>query len=427
MHIRPITRTLLATALAGAVAFGALAQSGGASAAKEKELDAARMQLQAAARRVAELSRELGRPGEGAYVFERHMLQKPALGVLLEAEGSRGVRIAGVTPDSGAAKAGLRTGDVITSIGGKAIAGATGEERLAGLRGQLADLKDGQAVQVGYERGGRAATVAVTPRKSASFTMFSPEGNTLMPHGNVRLLHGTDGALQIEADGVTVRPRPGTPLRIERGDGDGKAVERRIVRHGAGAPEGHARHVRIMSTPGVAPEVHREIIRLARDPACGGKPECRAIALAEAFRWNGLNLASIDENLGRYFGTRDGVLVVSAGPDLSGLQSGDVIRRVDGRSVATPRDVMDVLRAKPEGGSVAVDYLRDRKPGSAQVKVPKAMRVPLPPMPPMAPVPPDAPPAPPVGLVPRAPEAIAVAAVPPMPRVAPLPAPRRID
>ena len=44
--------------------------------------------------------------------------------------------------------------------------------------------------------------------------------------------------------------------------------------------------------------------------------------LAEAFRWNGLNLASVDAKLGRYFGTDRGVLVLSSGPDLAGLQAG---------------------------------------------------------------------------------------------------------
>src|SRR3970040_550127 len=76
-----LSRTLLATALAGAFAFSASAQST-ATSAKEQELEAARTQLQQSARRVAELSRELGRPAEGL-VVERRLLSKPVLGVLL--------------------------------------------------------------------------------------------------------------------------------------------------------------------------------------------------------------------------------------------------------------------------------------------------------------------------------------------------------
>ena len=96
-----------------------------------------------------------------------------------------------------------------------------------------------------------------------------------------------------------------------------------------------------------------------------------ASLLSEAFRWSGLNLASVDAQLGRYFGTDKGVLVLSAGPVLEALQAGDVILRVDGKAVATPREVMDALRGKPADSTVPVDYLRDRAPGSAKIKVPE--------------------------------------------------------
>ena len=100
--------------------------------------------------------------------------------------------------------------------------------------------------------------------------------------------------------------------------------------------------------------------------------------LAEAFRWNGLNLAAVDAQLGRYFGTSEGVLVLSTGKDLEGLQAGDVIRRIGGKAVANPREAMEALRAQPAEGKVAVDYLRDRVAGSAQVSVPKALPFSLP-------------------------------------------------
>jgi hypothetical protein len=202
----------------------------------------------------------------------------------------------------------------------------------------------------------------------------------------------------VEAREVHVVPRPGERLEIQHGDmpgtpgtpGTPRIIERRVIR-GDGKP-GDAPRVAVFDmASGVSPDVHREVIRIGRNGACKDGSDCRTLALSEAFRWNGLNLASVDEQLGRYFGTRDGVLVVSAGPDLAGLQSGDVIRKVDGKAVSSPRDVMDVLRTKPEGETVAIDYLRDRAPGSARLKAPKAMRIPLPPMPraaPAAPVPP---------------------------------------
>src|SRR5690606_15584928 len=68
---------------------------------------------------------------------------------------------------------------------------------------------------------------------------------------------------------------------------------------------------------------------------------------------------------------------------------GDVIQRVDGKAVGTPREMMAVLRGKDDGERVAVDYLRDRKPAQARVSIPKAMAwPPAPPAPPAPPVPP---------------------------------------
>ena len=370
-----LSRTLLATALAGAFAFSASAQSS-ATSAKEQELEAARTQLQQSARRVAELSRELGRPAEGL-VVERRLLSKPVLGVLLESDDAKGVRVSGVTPDSGAAKAGLRSGDRIVSIDGKAVSGVTGAARIEQLRKMLDGLKEGSAIRVGYERDGRAATVSVTPEKGQPVALFDSDGAGLRGPVVRRFKIGPEaGTADAGERVVEIHRAPG----VAGAGGDAKQF--RVIRHDVrGGPEGDT-HEFEFAGPGIAPQVHREVIRLARDPQCKDGNDCRTVALAEAFRWNGLNLATIDAQLGRYFGATDGVLVVSAGPELVGLQSGDVIRRVDGKPVTTPREVMDVLRAKPEGATVSVDYLRDRKAGSAQIRAPKAMRIPLPPAPP---------------------------------------------
>lgn len=86
------------------------------------------------------------------------------------------------------------------------------------------------------------------------------------------------------------------------------------------------------------------------------------------------------------------MLVLSPG-GMDGLQAGDVIQQIDGKAVATPREVMDVLRGKREGERVSVDYLRDRKraqarvaiPGPPKPPVPAAARPPVPPTPAPAP------------------------------------------
>src|SRR5690606_26130783 len=193
--------------------------------------------------------------------------------------------------------------------------------------------------------------------------------------GNVRMMHDDDGQLQVTADSFDVAPAPGVP-----------------------------------------PKVRHEIIRIGPGIACKGK-DCDMPALMSAFRWNGLNLATVDKQPGRYFGTDRGVLVLSNG-ELDGLQAGDVVQRIDGKAVASPREAMAAMGNKPGGTTVSIDYLRERKAGKARVTVPKlAPLPPLPPLPPAPPAPPKPPKAPPPPNAPAAPQAMAPP--PPAPPAAP--------
>lgn len=304
-----------------------------ANAADEAELAAAHKALERAAKRVAELSRELGHEDQQRRI-ERHVVRKPVLGVLLAPDPQSGVRIAGVTPDSAAAKAGLRSGDRVVRIDGKEVLGSSGELRVENARKLLRKLDTKTPVRLLYVRDGRDGVATVTPKLDQQVYLW---------RGDAPMAFGHEGALP----------------------------------------------------PGVAPKIHRELIRIGPGGECKGE-NCKLPMLAQAFRWNGLNLASLDPQLGRYFGTDRGVLVLSTGPELAGLQAGDVIRRIDGKTVGTPREAMEALRAKPADSMVAIDFLRDRKPANAKVKVPDALplRVPMPPPPPQPPLPPVAPRAP---------------------------------
>lgn len=295
---------------------------------KAAELEAARAELQRAARRVAELSRELGE--QHTHVFaDRHALRRPVIGVLLAPDDEAGVRIAGVTPGSPAAKAGLRAGDRLLRIGGTQILGSSGELRLENARKLLRARDTRTPVQIEYARSGRTATVSVTPTLENRLVVWSGDAPMALAEGH---------------------PLP----------------------------------------PGVAPLIRHEVMRLGD---CKGE-ECQGMALSEALRWHGLNLASVDARLGRYFGTSEGVLVLSTGEALRGLEPGDVLRKVDGKPVRTPREAMAALHAKPAGSKVTVEYLRDRKAATVQVTVPKARPLPIPPAPPAPPKPPAPPAAP---------------------------------
>lgn len=353
----------LALALAVALAGNAAAQTTPKSSvttptpAQQKELEAARSEMTKAAQHYAELARKYQAAGAPVRI-ERREVRRPVIGVLLAGDDKPGVRIVGVTPDSAAAGAGLKGGDRILRIDGKVVDATNGEARVAQARAFLATRTDGKTpVMVMYERDGKPATATMTPKDGDRLFVISDTPEGLAANGNVHFFTSADGKVgEIHANRITIDSR----------DLETKGrLAARAAADAARAQAGAQRSAGIATM--VAPEVRREIIRIDNDCKDGA---CRLAVLSDAIRWNGLNLASVDAGLGRYFGTDSGVLVIGTGKDLQGLQAGDVIRAINGKPVNTPREAMDVLRPLPAGGKASVDYLRDRKPATAQVTIP---------------------------------------------------------
>ena len=70
----------------------------------------------------------------------------------------------------------------------------------------------------------------------------------------------------------------------------------------------------------------------------------------------------MNPELGEYFGTDEGVLVISSPADAGlGLKGGDVVLAVDGRKPAGPSHLLRILRSYESGESFKLDILRNRK------------------------------------------------------------------
>ncbi len=85
-----------------------------------------------------------------------------------------------------------------------------------------------------------------------------------------------------------------------------------------------------------------------------------------------LELAPLNSDLGRYFGTDDGVLVISSPKDSAlGLRGGDVVLAVDGREPSGPSHLLRILRSYESGETFKLDIMRNRKRETVTARIGK--------------------------------------------------------
>lgn len=88
--------------------------------------------------------------------------------------------------------------------------------------------------------------------------------------------------------------------------------------------------------------------------------------------WCDLDLVSLNPDLGTYFGTSDGVLVVKSSADSAlPLKGGDVILTIGGRKPTSPSHAMRILRSYDVGETVSIDVMRKQKRVTVSWKVPE--------------------------------------------------------
>ncbi len=344
-------RLCLALAMAlGSAGIGAAEMTTADRDQLRQQLREAQSQLAEVGRRVAELSAQIG--GDPAQVQMFRYLGNPdraVIGVILGEGGASGVRVEGVTPGGPAEKAGLQAGDTITGVRGASIAG---ERSTLALREALKDLKDGDKVSLSYVREGKTLATEIVAARQGSFEFLAgPQARAFWFE---------------QGDMPTIAPLP----------------------------------------PGFDQEIET-IVERAIDDAGGMRINVMAMS-----GLGGLNLTSLNDGLGRYFGATEGVLVVEVDSKrYQGLQAGDVILEVDGKPVKTPRDAMRELSRQDSQRPVEVKLQRDRVPQRVKISVPEKSRAFMaPPAPPAPPSPPAAPRAP---TPPAAPHSMAASPPPP--------------
>ena len=211
---------------------------------------------------------------------------------------SIGATLLSVTPGGPAAKAGLKSGDIITRIGGKSLTATDNmkrgeDESLPGVRlvEYAAQLKPEESITVEYRRGAaRHSATLVTGDEPIAMVEVFPDG----------------GEFAVELPRVQSR----SPMRVRADVGPGGMT-------------------------------------------------------AYAFAYGGpladLELAPLNAELGSYFGTTEGVLVINTPKESTlGLRGGDVILAVDGRKAASPNSLLRILRTYEPGESFKLEIMRNK-------------------------------------------------------------------
>jgi len=214
---------------------------------------------------------------------------------------SIGARVDAVTPGGPASKAGIRSGDVITRLAGNSLLTAP---ELPGEPGR--SLPGLRLIELAA-RLGPNDTVPVEYRR------------------------GTDRK-------VVTLVTAGDPRPLEMGS-------RIIIPRDFAQPNIDA--MRSMSSE---PDIGDLDIRLPR------------LAMLYGGELSELELAPLNPDLGQYFGTGEGILVISAPRGSSlGLRGGDVVLAVDQRKPASPSHLLRILRSYDGNESFKIDILRNRK------------------------------------------------------------------
>ncbi len=259
-------------------------------------------------------------PPHKQHRFEMFTGRRARLGISVNVRAretdSVGAYVNGVTPGGPAARAGIKSGDIITRLNAQSLVQSASDagkrESAPGLRliELAAKLEPNDTVSLEYRRGKDTRTVQLVTADEPNVVFEAPDGE----------------------DGFAYA------------FGDEGPFRRRFEMQGDLDPE---RMAQVRS-------------RMERIKIHG--PESGPFVFAFGTTLADLELAPINADLGRYFGVTQGVLVISLPDDSKlNLKAGDVVLSVGGRAPTSPSHLLRILRSYEDGEEFKIEVMRMKK------------------------------------------------------------------
>lgn len=376
------------------VAEAGLAMAEAARALEEErknqngDMERARAELSRAHRALREASREVAMAHREVEIDRRvatrvrtiNLGDRAVIGVLLGESNERGVVLSGVSPGGPAEVAGLKKGDVLTSVRGTDLTDMNAGESRNALLKAMTDVKAGEEIRIGYVRDGKNESLMVKAEQREPSSWQSlirlPEAPQAPGAPGSPGSPGAPDAPEVHAWSYSSDSPRVVVNRVPSPDGatkivviDDEALKERI----AEIEERVSSFQYMFTDEDGARIVYEEDFEFDHAELSGiGKN-----ALNQANMWFGLShtagleLASLNPQLGEYFKTERGVLVLEVKESNSyGLEAGDVILSVAGTDVNSPAEMIRALRAIEANAEFEMKIKRDRRDKTLKAVLP---------------------------------------------------------
>lgn len=313
----------------------------------EKSKAMAQKELEKAREEMVKAKEEMRRAKKEVRIIRKKLegekTPRAIIGVVLDKESPKAVKISAVTPNSAAKDAGVLPGDLIVKVNGEKIAGSKSES--AALRKSydlIGVLKEGDKVVLDILRDGKKIqkTLSARVREEQEYVYEFNVDEMLEDIDVEGMLADLDlptivheAVAAIPNVKVTVDPHSDREIHIVK------------------KMNGHSGHS------------VSEFIEIDDN----GK---HTSWISKNMSSYGLNMTPLNQDLGEYFSTKEGVLILSVDEDNPlKLRSGDVVLKIGDRSTHKPSQLMRILRSYDADEPFEIKIKRNKKSKTLKISL----------------------------------------------------------